>query len=97
MVPNLSAEELMTKTAEKFQIRITSRVAQATHDQSGEAFTFVPPKLGRDVAVSCVVRDDDGQDVTDVRGRLGRQGQLYGVPGHPEWFLWYLVLVVDRS
>lgn len=44
-----------------------------------------------------VVGDDDGQDVADIRGRLGRQSQLYGVFGHPEWFLWYLVFVVDHS
>lgn len=47
--------------------------------------------------MSSIEGDDDGQDVTDVRGRLGRQSQLYGVFGHPEWFLWYLVLVIDNS
>lgn len=34
-------------------------------------FTLVLPQLGGDIAVSSIVRDDDGQDVTDVRGWLG--------------------------
>lgn len=65
--------------------------------ESAESFTLVLPQLRGDVAVSSIVRDDDGQDVSDVRGRLGRQSQLYGVLGHPEWFLWYLVLVIHHS
>lgn len=59
--------------------------------------TFVPPQLWGDIAVSSVVRDGDGQNVTDVWGWLGGQSQFYGVPHNPKRILRYLVLIVHRA
>lgn len=60
-------------------------------------FTFVLPQLWRDVAVSSVVRDCDGQDVAHIWSGLGWERELDGVPHHPKRLLRYLVFVVDRS
>lgn len=60
-------------------------------------FTFVLPQLWGNVAVSGIIRDSDGEDVTDIWGRLGWQSQLNGVPCDPERLLRYLVLIVDNS